>query len=215
MQRIIFTVLLFSLCIFASHFNHISFESIDKEEKEFLAMLQKEHHAFTKKKRELSRTTKIFPIKKELKELEEKKRVLLNLIQKKIKDNKTKATLIKKIKPLFAKIYISTQRMKVYYKGKLLYDWKVFTGKRNHPTPRGFFKPIKLQKKYYSKQNKVSMPYSIFFHKRYAIHGTNNTKYLGEKASHGSIQLHTSHVKKLYDLISKMGRNNTTIRIVY
>jgi hypothetical protein len=37
------------------------------------------------------------------------------------------------------------------------------------------------------------MPYSIFFLRSYAIHGSYEIKYLGRPASHGCVRLHPSN----------------------
>jgi L,D-transpeptidase catalytic domain len=57
------------------------------------------------------------------------------------------------------------------------------------------------------------MPYSIFFLRGYAIHGSYETRYLGRRASHGCVRLHPSNAAALYSLVKTYGPSNTVIRI--
>ena len=59
------------------------------------------------------------------------------------------------------------------------------------------------------------MPYSIFFLRGYAIHGSYETKYLGRPASHGCIRLNPSNAAALYSLVQRHGLGNTLIKIGY
>lgn len=61
------------------------------------------------------------------------------------------------------------------------------------------------------KYNMSPMPYSIFYHGGYAIHGTNAVSKLGSPASHGCVRLHTTNAKRLYALVKKIGPGNTRI----
>jgi lipoprotein-anchoring transpeptidase ErfK/SrfK len=57
------------------------------------------------------------------------------------------------------------------------------------------------------------MPYSIFFHGGFAIHGTYELTRLGGPASHGCVRLHPSHAAQLYGLVERNGRGGTRIEI--
>jgi lipoprotein-anchoring transpeptidase ErfK/SrfK len=115
-----------------------------------------------------------------------------------------------------AQINLSTQRMHVYVNGKPAYTWKVSTARRGYRTPTGTYKPYHLARYHYSTLYHGSpMPYSIFFYKGYAIHGSYETKYLGRPASHGCVRLHPSNAAKLYSLVRKYGAGNTTIKITH
>jgi L,D-transpeptidase catalytic domain len=57
------------------------------------------------------------------------------------------------------------------------------------------------------------MPYSIFFHNGYAIHGSYAINQLGGPASHGCVRLHPHHAALLFDLVQQEGPSNTTIEI--
>ena len=55
------------------------------------------------------------------------------------------------------------------------------------------------------------MPYSVFFHGGYAIHGTNAVSRLGSPASHGCVRLDTKNAAKFYSLVKQVGPGNTRI----
>jgi len=115
-----------------------------------------------------------------------------------------------------AQISLSSQRMHVYVNGKPTYTWKVSTARSGYRTPTGTYKPTTLARHHYSTLYHGSpMPYSIFFYKGYAIHGSYETKYLGRPASHGCVRLHPSNAARLYSLVQKYGRSATTIKITH
>jgi len=117
---------------------------------------------------------------------------------------------------LTVKVKISKQRIYVYQHNKLLYQWKISTGKRGHYTPTGIFKPLRLCKHYRSrKYHNAPMPYSVFFANGYAFHGTNSIRRLGHKASHGCVRLHPSHAKTLFSLVKRIGMDHTRIHIFH
>jgi hypothetical protein len=55
------------------------------------------------------------------------------------------------------------------------------------------------------------MPYAIFFHEGYAIHGTTVISRLGSPASHGCVRLHPRDAAVLFALVQKSGMANTTV----
>jgi lipoprotein-anchoring transpeptidase ErfK/SrfK len=55
------------------------------------------------------------------------------------------------------------------------------------------------------------MPYSIFFHGGYAIHGSYEINRLGGPASHGCIRLHSQNAAALFALVKQQGIDATTI----
>jgi len=115
---------------------------------------------------------------------------------------------------LVAQIDLSSQRMDVYVNGKPAYTWKVSTARPGYRTPTGTYKPYNLVRYHRSTiYNGSPMPYSIFFKGGYAIHGSYETKHLGRPASHGCIRLHPSNAARLYALVQRHGKSNTTIRI--
>jgi lipoprotein-anchoring transpeptidase ErfK/SrfK len=113
-----------------------------------------------------------------------------------------------------AKVSLSNQTMQVYVNGLRKYSWPVSTARSGYRTPTGNYAPIRMHKTYYSKKYHNSpMPYSIFFHGGYAIHGTNYVKSLGRPASHGCVRLHPSNAAELYALVKQYGAGNTRIVI--
>ncbi len=116
---------------------------------------------------------------------------------------------------IIARIDISDQTMTVMEDGNVLYSWSVSTARQGYRTPRGTYRPIRMHKMWYSHKYHMSpMPYSIFFHGGFAIHGTDAVRYLGRPASHGCIRLHPSNAKTLYNLVQSHGAQNTRIVLV-
>lgn len=109
----------------------------------------------------------------------------------------------------------STQTMKVY-KGKvLIYSWRCSTGKKGYRTPSGYYQPYHATEMHYSRKwNNSPMPYSVFYYKGFAIHGTNYVRNLGRQASHGCIRLHTKHARKIYRLAREYGYKRIHIKVV-
>jgi len=115
-----------------------------------------------------------------------------------------------------AHISLSTQRMNVSIDGVPRFNWAVSTARPGYRTPTGTFKPTALFRYHASTIYSGSpMPYSIFFLRGYAIHGSYETKYLGRPASHGCVRLHPSNAAALYSLVKTYGPSNTVIRISY
>lgn len=105
----------------------------------------------------------------------------------------------------------ASQRMSVSVDGAPRYVWRVSTGKGGFGTPNGVFRPQMLARSWFSRKYYNSpMPYSIFFHGGYAIHGTNYLSQLGGPASHGCVRLHPSNAAVLFGLVQRH-RGNTRI----
>jgi lipoprotein-anchoring transpeptidase ErfK/SrfK len=117
---------------------------------------------------------------------------------------------------IVAKINLSSQRMAVFVDGAPRYNWRVSTARPGYRTPTGTFKPTALVRYHRSSIYEGSpMPYSIFFLRGYAIHGSYEIKHLGRPASHGCIRLHPSNAAALYSLVQRYGTGNTLIKIGY
>ena len=115
-----------------------------------------------------------------------------------------------------AQISISSQRMEVYVDGMPRYTWLVSTARPGYRTPTGTFRPIAVVRYHASTIYSGSpMPYSIFFLRGYAIHGSYETRYLGRPASHGCVRLHPANAAVLYSLVKQYGAGNTLIEISY
>ena len=68
---------------------------------------------------------------------------------------------------------LNAQRMHVSAGSGEQFDWPISSGRPGHATPRGMFHPQAMYVMVHSaKYNNAPMPHSIFFHGRYAIHGT-------------------------------------------
>ena len=109
---------------------------------------------------------------------------------------------------------LSEQRMYVAVDGITAYSWPVSTAGRGYITPKGGWKPTRMHARYFSrKYNNAPMPYSIFFYKGYAIHGTTAVKRLGQPASHGCVRLHPDNAKVLFEIVKQFGAERTEIAI--
>ena len=113
-----------------------------------------------------------------------------------------------------AEIDLSEQRLYLYVDGRLRNKWPVSTARRGYRTPVGSFRPIRLERSWYSrKYNWAPMPHSIFFLGGYAIHGTTEVNRLGRPVSHGCIRLHPSNAARLFGLVRQVGYHHARIVI--
>lgn len=109
---------------------------------------------------------------------------------------------------------ISTQQMVVKDGWRTIFTFDVSTGRPGYSTPTGEYAPIRMHKMWHSaKYDNAPMPWSIFFHGGYAIHGTEDLKHLGQIASHGCVRLDPKNAKKLFELVKKYGAEKTSIVI--
>ena len=113
---------------------------------------------------------------------------------------------------LVANINVSAQTMTVVKHGRVIHTWKVSTARKGYVTPRGTWRPKRMHKMWRSRKYDMSpMPYSVFYHGGYAIHGTNYVKSLGRPASHGCVRLATANAARFYALVEQIGPGNTRI----
>ncbi|MEE4236199.1 MAG: L,D-transpeptidase [Anderseniella sp.] len=113
-----------------------------------------------------------------------------------------------------ANVDLSSQTMRVTVNGKHYASWKISSGRKGFSTPTGAWRAKWTAKMHYSRKYYNSpMPYSVFYHGGYAVHGTNYVSKLGRPASHGCIRLHTANARAFYNLVNKYGRKNTLIRV--
>jgi lipoprotein-anchoring transpeptidase ErfK/SrfK len=116
---------------------------------------------------------------------------------------------------LRAVIDLSEQRLHVYLDGVHRYTWLTSTARRGYRTPVGSYRPIRLERSWYSrKYDWAPMPYSVFFYGGYAIHGTTEIRNLGRPVSHGCVRLHPNNASILFDLVRRYGSANTRIVVV-
>jgi hypothetical protein len=108
----------------------------------------------------------------------------------------------------------ATQRMLVIQNGYMRFIWPISTGRDETATPSGVYTPQRLERNWFSTAYYNSpMPYSIFFHKGYAIHGSYAIDRLGGPASHGCVRLHPHHAAQLFALVQEEGPDKTTIEV--
>lgn len=115
-----------------------------------------------------------------------------------------------------ARVDLSSQTMHVTVNGRTYARWKISSGRRGYRTPTGTWRPKWTKRMHYSSKYDWSpMPYSVFYNRGYAVHGTNYVRRLGRPASHGCIRLHTANARKFYNLVKRHGRRNTLIKVGY
>ena len=115
---------------------------------------------------------------------------------------------------LRVEIDLSSQTMRVDGGFFNRHNWRVSTASPGYRTPVGKFRPIRLERIWYSSKYENSpMPYSIFFLGGYAIHGTYEVRRLGRAVSHGCVRLAPNNARKLFELVKSYGRANTVISI--
>jgi lipoprotein-anchoring transpeptidase ErfK/SrfK len=113
-----------------------------------------------------------------------------------------------------AHVSLTEQKMTVVVDGVERHAWPVSTARRGKVTPTGRYRPQSLARMHYSTlYNNAPMPYSVFFHGNYAVHGTTDVKRLGRPASAGCVRLHPEHAQALFNLVKERGFGNVSIVI--
>ncbi len=98
------------------------------------------------------------------------------------------------------------QKLAVSVDGSETYTWPVSTGRRGYSTPSGVFHPQRLEPHWYSrKYDNAPMPWSMFFYRGYAVHGTVEVRHLGHAVSHGCVRLSPANAHTLFTLIRRVG----------
>ncbi|CAN1722234.1 L,D-transpeptidase [Hyphomicrobium sp. 1Nfss2.1] len=116
---------------------------------------------------------------------------------------------------LFARIDLASQTMTVSDKNGEIARWKISSARGGYKTPTGTYTPHYTARMHYSKQYHNSpMPYSVFFNRGVAVHGTNDLRNLGRPASHGCVRSHPKNAKVFYDLVQKHGKQMTRVTVV-
>lgn len=113
------------------------------------------------------------------------------------------------VSPAKAKIMIfvdiDNQRMKVTNNDGQTFWWKVSSGRDGFETPTGSFSVQRLDANHFSDEyEQAPMPYSIFFHEGFAIHGTYQGG-LGRPVSHGCVRLAITNARLLYSWVEHYG----------
>lgn len=108
----------------------------------------------------------------------------------------------------------SDQEMRVALDGRWVHRWPVSTARPGKVTPVGQYMPVTLKEMHYSTlYNNAPMPWSIFFHGNYAIHGTDQVARLGTPASAGCVRLDPVNAEALFGLVLDVGVSETRIVI--
>jgi L,D-transpeptidase catalytic domain len=116
---------------------------------------------------------------------------------------------------MVARIDLSDQTMNVYLDDQLTYTFRVSTARGGYITPVGRYKAEWLSPRHRSrKYDNAPMPWAVFFHGGYAVHGTTEIKRLGRPASHGCVRLHPDNAKNFFSLVKQVGMENTLITVV-
>jgi hypothetical protein len=103
------------------------------------------------------------------------------------------------------------QKLAVIVDGNETYTWPVSTGRRGYGTPSGVFHPQRLEPHWYShKYDNAPMPWSMFFFRGYAVHGTVEVRHLGHAASHGCVRLSPANARTLFTLIRRVGMRHAS-----
>ncbi len=111
---------------------------------------------------------------------------------------------------LVVNISKAQQQLSIVVDGETAHRWTVSTGRARYPTPAGKFRPFRLEPDWYSrKYNMTPMPWSVFFYKGYAVHGTLDAKKLGRAVSHGCVRLLPANASILFALVRAHGFGRT------
>ena len=116
---------------------------------------------------------------------------------------------------VLAHVDLSDQTMTVYVDEEVKYVFKVSTGRRGYGTPTGQWKAEWLSRHHRSRKYQMApMPWSVFFHGGYAVHGTTELRNLGRPASHGCVRLHPENARLFFQLVQATGKANSRVAIV-
>lgn len=116
---------------------------------------------------------------------------------------------------IVARVSIGMQTMHVYLDGQMLYEWPVSTARSGKITPTGSWTAQWLSRNHRSSRyNNAPMPFSIFYHGHYAIHGTDQISRLGRPASAGCVRLHPDHARLLFSMVQEEGTDNMRVIVV-
>ena len=99
-------------------------------------------------------------------------------------------------------VRLAKQQLIAWQNGKVVMTTAISSGVKGTPTVRGNFR---IQRKYASVRMRgpgydlPNVPYSMFFHAGYALHGTYWHNAFGRPMSHGCVNLPTPKARWLYD----------------
>ena len=211
-----------SLSIFAEA-NYYS-EMIKIDRKIYVAATQQKmlNKTLQKEKRKAFNGARVRAYKKMIKKIHREELEYRNekaVLQKAIRRAEAEERILERsLSSIPGDVYVRVNRreqtMEVYKGKELIYSWLCSTGKSGYITPLGHYHPYHTAKMHYSRKwNNSPMPYSVFYYKGFAIHGTNYLRSLGRRASHGCIRLSTRNARKVYNLAKKYGYKRVHIRV--
>ena len=109
---------------------------------------------------------------------------------------------------------LSSQTVSAYRGHKAVRTFLASTGTWRTPTVTGEFA---IYQKFETKDMRGpgyflrDVPYTMFFHRSYGLHGTNVRWSIGREATHGCLRLYEDEIERLYARV----REGTRIQIVY
>lgn len=121
--------------------------------------------------------------------------------------------------PVFVEVDRSAQTATVYYDGVEQFTTKVATGRKGYTTPL-FDKHLngRMYERYSSKKypqgNKTAMgnmPYALFIHEGFALHGTPYA--VGYPRSHGCVRIPMEHQVGLFERAREVGAKNVWVTV--
>ncbi|MFN4156313.1 MAG: L,D-transpeptidase [Paracoccaceae bacterium] len=117
---------------------------------------------------------------------------------------------------ILVRVSISRQVMEVFHEGRKIHEWPVSTARQGKITPTGEWNGAQWLSRNHrsSLYNNAPMPYAVFYHGNYAIHGTDQVKKLGRPASAGCVRLHTSNARILFNMVRVEGKDNLRVTVV-
>lgn len=99
-------------------------------------------------------------------------------------------------------IDLSEQRLLAWEGKNLVYSFRISTGKRATPTPKGKF-TINSKYRFNRMQGEdydiPDVPYAMYFYEGYAIHGAYWHNNFGTPVSHGCVNLRVKQARQLYN----------------
>jgi len=118
--------------------------------------------------------------------------------------------------PVRHEVFVSlgSQEMRVLLDGRLDQVWPVSTARPGKVTPKGAWSPNFLSRHHRSSlYGGAPMPFSIFFHGNFAIHGTTEVGRLGRPASAGCVRLAPENAGVLFGRAEMDGLRQMRITI--
>lgn len=106
------------------------------------------------------------------------------------------------------------QKAKVYIDGVLVHTFKVSTGKIGFESRVGYFRPVhdkvhlRMYEEYYSNKYGSRMARAIFYSGGYAIHHTDATWLLGQRASSGCVRFTLDDIDTIHQYALELGNLN-------